>query len=64
MKTEIENSMIRKVIDKSYSSGYNEAVRKAVEWLEKYADNYVWWFEGEGGVTDEFIDDFKKAMEK
>ena len=62
MKTELENKELRKIIDMSYQSGYDIAIEKAVEWLKKNADNYVWWLEGDGGMSDEFIDDFINAL--
>jgi len=31
----IEGNDLRDCIDKSFDAGYNEAVRKAVEWLDK-----------------------------
>jgi len=39
-------------------------IEKAIEWLKKNADNYTWYdeFEGESGMIDEFIDDFKNYM--
>ena len=39
-------------------------IDKACEWLKKNADNYTWYdeFEGESGMIDEFIDDFKNYM--
>lgn len=39
-------------------------IEKATEWLRKNADNYTWYdeMEGESGMTDEFIDDFKKYL--
>lgn len=65
MKTELENTVLRKVIDKAYNSGYNEAIRRAIEWLKKNADNYVvLWLEGDGGMSDEFIKDFINALKK
>lgn len=64
MKTELENTVLRKVIDKAYNSGYNEAIRRAAEWLEKNAENYIWWLEGDGGMSDEFIEDFINALKK
>ena len=46
-----------------------EMIEKACEWLEKNARNardYVWHDEAMcgAGVTDKFINDFKKAMEE
>ena len=39
-------------------------IEKATEWLKKNADNYTWYneMEGESGMIDEFIDDFKKYL--
>lgn len=39
-------------------------IKKATEWLRKNADSYTWYneFEGESGMTDDFIDDFKDYM--
>jgi len=64
MKTEIENKELRKIIDMSYQSGRDIAIEKAVEWLEKYAENYIWFFEGDCGMNDDFIEDFKKALKE
>ena len=38
---------------------------KVIEWLQNNADSYTWYdeFEGESGMTDNFIEDLKKAME-
>lgn len=39
-------------------------IEKAAEWLKKNADNYTWYdeTEGESGMIDSFIDDFKNYM--
>ena len=39
-------------------------IEKATEWLKKNADNYTWYdeMEGESGMIDEFIEDFKNYM--
>ena len=39
-------------------------IEKATEWLKKNADSYTWYneMEGESGMIDEFIDDFKNYM--
>ena len=41
-------------------------IEKACEWLKEHGDTYTWYneMEGESGLTDEFIGDFKKAMEE
>lgn len=39
-------------------------LEKAAEWLKKNADDYTWYdeTEGESGMIDDFVDDFKKYM--
>ncbi len=39
---------------------------KVIKWLQDNADSYTWYdeFEGESGMTDDFIDDLRKAMEE
>ena len=39
-------------------------LEKAAEWLKKNADDYTWYdeTEGESGLMDGFVDDFKKYM--
>lgn len=41
-------------------------IKKATEWLKKNADSYTWYneFEGESGMIDEFIEDFKEYLKK
>lgn len=38
---------------------------KVIKWLQDNADSYTWYneFEGESGMTDDFIEDLQKAME-
>ena len=68
MKSEIENTVIRKIIDKSYQAGFDEAVRMTIEWLNKNVSNYIWFDESEVstgdccGVTDDFEQDFINAI--
>lgn len=40
------------------------AKEEIYEWLKENADTYTWYneFIGESGMTDDFIDDLKKAM--
>ena len=56
MKHEIEGSDLRACIDKAYDAGYNEAVRKACEWLE----NNIWIYTGIDYTT--LNESFKIAM--
>lgn len=39
-------------------------MKKACAWLEENADSYTWYneFEGESGMINEFIEDFKNYM--
>ena len=41
-------------------------IDKACKWLKENADKYTWYneFEGESVMTDFFIQDFRKIMEK
>jgi len=64
MKTEIENKELRKIIDMSYQSGYDIAIEKAVKWLQKNAENYIWFFEDDCGMKDNFIEEFKNALKE
>lgn len=38
--------------------------QKVITWLQDNADSYTWYdeFEGESGMTDNFIEDLRKAM--
>jgi hypothetical protein len=39
---------------------------KVIKWLQDNADSHTWYdeFEGESGMTDNFIEDLQKAMEE
>ena len=39
---------------------------KVIKWLQDNADSYTWYneFEGESGMTDDFIEDLQKAMKE
>ena len=42
----------------------DSCIEKAAEWLRKNADNYTWYdeTEGESGMIDSFVDDFRDYM--
>lgn len=44
--------------------GYDQAIEKAVEWLDCYIDNYLFVdLEDVAGIRwDDFVNDFKEAM--
>ena len=48
----------------SYQSGYDIAIEKAVKWLQKNAENYIWFFEDDCGMKDNFIEEFKNALKE
>ena len=50
----------------AWQSGYKEAIEKACEWLEKNTTKYCGFdaISEEFGMAWNFINDFKKAMEK
>ena len=47
---------------KGFEEGYARAVDKATKWLNENAEKYVWLFEGDGGLDDNFENDFREAM--
>lgn len=53
-----------------YIQGYMQAekdfLERAITWLKENGDCYTWYneFEGESGITEGFIEEFKKAMEE
>lgn len=42
MKHDIEGSDLRACIDKAYDAGYNEAIRKACDWIYKNIPESDW----------------------
>ncbi len=42
----------------------NDFIEIAINWLKEHADDYTWFDEEvcESGMTDDFYDEFKKAM--
>ncbi len=49
-------------LKESYKQGYKDAIDKACEWLNENLLHY--WGQINANDTDEFIDNFKKAMEQ
>jgi len=41
-----------------------ELLDKACDWLEEHADGYTWYneLEGESGMTEDFIEEFRNAI--
>lgn len=59
------NPMLKRYLDSDVEYTRTDAfIEKAAEWLKKNADDYTWYdeTEGESGMVDGFIDDFKKYM--
>jgi hypothetical protein len=62
-----EMKEILDTIQESYKQGYKDAANKACEWLKENKDHPLIGCEDpclSGYLTDEFILDFKKAMEE
>jgi len=47
---------------KGFKEGYTNAVNDALKWLTENTENYIWFSEGDCGVSDNFEHDFKEAM--
>lgn len=49
-----------------YKTGEKETIERVIEWLKKNADSFTWYneMEGESGMTDDFYDEIRKAMEE
>ena len=59
----IEGNDLRECIDKSFDAGYNEAVRKAVEWLDENWTSFVNYDDEDGVVYYwNLTDKFKEFM--
>ena len=45
--------------------GKQQTITKACDWLKRNADSYTWYneFEGESGMTEDFVDEFKNAIQ-
>ena len=54
-------------LDKAYDAGYNDAIEKAIEWLETI-DFEMEYMDSSSGYTffdkEKFINDFRKTMEE
>ena len=64
-----ENQLVRCVyIDTIHNCEWADRtmLNRACKWLKEHADDYTWYdeTEGESGMKDEFIADFRKAMEE
>ncbi len=59
------NPMLKRYLDSDVEYTRTDIfLEKAAEWLKKNADDYTWYdeTEGESGMIDDFVDDFKKYM--
>lgn len=52
-----ENNNERESILAAFDAGYKACIKETLNWLRQYGDNYVWIFEGDGGLADEIFDD-------
>lgn len=70
MKTELENTELRKVIDISYQSGIDICLEEVIKWVKKNIENYIWFDESEifsgncCGVEDEFETDLRNSIKQ
>ena len=49
---------------KGFEEGHGKAIDDAIKWLNENAEKYVWFFEGDAGLDDNFENDFRGAMRK
>ena len=49
-----------------YKTGEKETIERVIEWLKNNADYFTWYneMEGESGMTDDFYNEIRKAMEE
>lgn len=67
-KTEFIGEQIdrRDGFKKGYLTAEKETIERVIEWLKNNADSFTWYneMEGESGMTDDFYDEIRKAMEE
>lgn len=52
-----ENNNERESILAAFDAGYKACIKEALNWLKRNGDNYVWFFEDDGGLTDDIFDE-------
>ncbi len=56
------NELLHDEFMKGFEEGYTNAVNDALKWLTENMENYVWFLDGDCGISDDFEHDFKEAM--
>ena len=48
-----------KILFAVFNAGYKSCIKDALNWLRGKGDDYVWFFEEDGGLTEDMYDDLE-----
>lgn len=61
--TEYSNEVkANKILFAAFDSGYKACVKETLNWLREKGDDYVWFFEDNGGLTEDMYDDLERYL--
>ena len=61
--TEYSNEVkANKVLFAVFDAGYKSCVKEALNWLREKANDYVWFSEEDGGLTEDLYEDLERYL--
>ena len=61
--TEYSNEVkANKVLFAVFDAGYKFCVKKALNWLREKANDYIWFLEEDGGLTEDLYEDLERYL--
>lgn len=61
--TEYSNEVkANKVLFAVFDAGYKSCVKDALNWLREKGDDYIWFLEEDGGLTEDMYEDLERYL--
>lgn len=61
--TELSNEVkANKILFAAFNAGYKSCVKETLNWLREKGEDYVWFFEDTGGLTEDMYDDLERYL--
>jgi len=59
---ELNEVKANKILFAIFDAGYKSCIKEALNWLREKGDDYVWFLEDDGGLTEDMYTDLERYL--
>jgi len=59
---ELNEVKANKILFAAFDAGYKACIKEALDWLREKGDDYVWFLEDDGGLTEDMYTDLERYL--